>query len=176
MYSQKRKKANKMNSIFESANFTQRLLASDYRLKFTRRLCGGTINMKNKPNYNQFIHSFTHILIHFFMQNKPNYNQPRPKSQTRYGGAETTTQYDIRNTQYENNMQNKPNCKTSTIEYQESRIERLLICKTNPIYLRVSSIKNREYAKRTQLQYFNHQYLQSRARRESIINGKANPI
>jgi hypothetical protein len=42
-------------------------------------------------------------------QNEPNYNQPRPKSQTRYGGAETTTQYDIRNTQYEINMQNEPN-------------------------------------------------------------------
>ena len=36
------------------------------------------------------------------MQNKPNYNHSRPK-------AESTTQYDIRNTQYETNMQNEPN-------------------------------------------------------------------
>ncbi len=32
-----------------------RLNTNDYRLKFTRRLCGGTINMQNEPNFNPTI-------------------------------------------------------------------------------------------------------------------------
>ncbi len=83
--------------------------------------------MQNEPNYNQLIHSSTHILIHFFMQNEPNL-ETSPSWPTSPNGSRATS-HESRLMQNEPNhnqlihssthilihffMQNEPNLETS---------------------------------------------------------------
>ena len=85
----------------------QRLNTNDYRLKFTRRLCGGTINMQNKPNL--LIHSSTHLPINQNIQNKPNSTNAAYKLKGPPKVAQLNNQLSIINYQWKGEPNLKPN-------------------------------------------------------------------